>query len=272
MSLRQFVQWSTVGYSILTQHSVPFYYALGFPKSGTGWLTRILSDYLNLPKLRVKHRWLPSFRPCVIKTHRFVPGSRIRNRTLYIVRDIRDIAVSFNWHVLRHGGSQQREVERFTKRVLSPDDVTENLPNVLRYLASGRSSSLPWTDHIRLALDKGYQILRYEDLLADPVETLSDVFSKLPGHQPDTNRLKFVIRSHAFEAETGRPAGTDDNSSYIRSGVAGQWKEAFDRESAELCRQLFGETLLAMNYEADDNWVDRFVSLREETEPKRCAG
>jgi hypothetical protein len=259
MRYRQIIYWTTVAHSVIHQQRLPYYYALGFPKSGTGWLSRIMVDYLGLPKLGLKHRRWPAFSPCVIKMHRFLKGNRVRSRTLYIVRDPRDVVVSYFWHVLRHGGTSQKDIEGIARLSMKPENIKESLPAVIEYLQSGRCGAIAYADHISKALTDGYVCVRYEDLLEDCFETLKEAFSQILEEPVDHERLQATVAKHTFEAETGRPRGVAAPDAYIRKGVAGDWPQYFSEQTARLLDDYCGETLIQLGYAADRSWVGRFA-------------
>ena len=41
--------WTTIGYSLVAGDRRPFYYVLGYPKTGTNWVCKMLSAYLGIP-------------------------------------------------------------------------------------------------------------------------------------------------------------------------------------------------------------------------------
>ena len=46
----------------------------------------------------------------------------------------------------------------------------------------------------------------------------------------------------------------------MRKGIAGDWKNQFSLEAAQMFDQLAGETLVQWEYEQDRDWVDRFAT------------
>ena len=260
MRYRQLVYWSTVTYSVLRQRQLGYFYALGFPKSGTGWLSRLLSDYLGLPGLRLKHRNLPAFSPCVIKMHRFLKGGFVKNRTIYIVRDPRDVAVSYYWHVLRTGGPGLRDVESTMGVTMTPEKLRQNLPALIEYLQLGRCGAVAYSQHINQALANDYNIIKYEDLLTDCYSTLSESFSRLTGGHVDEARLRETVSRHTFEAETGRAPGVAAPENYIRKGVSGDWKNHFSDKALRVLDEHCGETMVKLGYESDRTWARSFAA------------
>lgn len=260
MRHKQLVYWSTVAYSVIRQRHLSYYYALGFPKSGTGWVNRMLVDYLELPGLRLKHRKLPALSPCVIKMHRFLKGDGIKNRTIYIMRDPRDVVVSYYWHVLRKGGAGQRDVESTMRVTMTQENIQQNLPAMIEYLQLGRCGAKAYSHHIAHALANNYIIIKYEDLLNDCFNTLSEALSRLSGVTVNEDRLRETVSRHTFEAETGRPQGVAAPDNYIRKGISGDWKNYFTDEAIRVLDKYCGETMVKLGYESDRTWVNSFAA------------
>ncbi len=80
----------------------------------------------------------------------------------------------------------------------------------------------------------------------------------LTGAEPDMHRVREVLEATSFEKRTGRKRGQQDLSwPSLRKGVAGDWKNLFTREAAELFDRYAGETLVEDGYEPDRSWVER---------------
>ena len=56
----------------------------------------------------------------------------------------------------------------------------------------------------------------------------------------------------------GRKAGEEDRGSFIRKGVAGDWVNHFGPTAARRFDELAGDALVAVGYEEDRDWVDRY--------------
>jgi hypothetical protein len=80
-------------------------------------------------------------------------------------------------------------------------------------------------------------MLRYEDLVNDPFEKLSEVVKhyKIDAGEED---IRSIIQKNSFESLSGgRSKGADDNKSFFRKGISGDWKNYFDEEVAALFNQ-----------------------------------
>ena len=252
--------WATIGYSLCVGDLQPYYYVLGYPKSGTNWVCKLLSGYLGIPVHEFwTSRW-PQLSPSVMHMHRFLPFRGARRRTLYVLRDGRDIVVSDYHHRMRDRGTDPglaAELEHYLGPHYDVGDVVGNLPNFIRYLIERSSSSTDYVSHVQAAFAHPYVRVRYEDLLADTPSAFGAAVEALLGETVDTHRLTQAVEAQRFENVTGRTAGTEDRSAFVRKGVAGDWRDQFSREAAEVYDAYAGETLIRCGYEADHSWVSR---------------
>ena len=81
--------------------------------------------------------------------------------------------------------------------------------------------------------------------------------SKLDGKEPSIERAKFIVEDYSFAKTSGRKPNTEDKSSFLRKGIAGDWKNHFTREAAEVFDRYCGDALIAAGYEPDRTWIER---------------
>jgi len=252
--------WTTIGYSLFVGDLQPYYYVLGYPKSGTNWVCKLLAGYLGIPVHEFwKYRW-PRLSPAVMHMHRFLPFRGARRRTLYVLRDGRDIVVS-DYHLRMRdcetNPALASELAGYLGAGHDPSDVAGNLPNFIRYLIDRRVSSTDYVTHVGIAFDHPYVRVRYEDLIADTASAFETAVGELLGEPVDAERLNRAVEAQRFENVTGRSAGTEDRSDFVRKGVAGEWRDQFSREAAEVYDAYAGDTLIRCGYEPDHDWVSR---------------
>ncbi len=213
---------------------------IGQQKSGSTWLEKMLCD---LPGYV---RWVPSnikfgradlrrsdFDPpppgyTVTKVH--TPPSEANLGVVHslgrpyvvLTRDLRDIAVSWSFYVLntpdhhRHADIRGLPVERVIDYF-----IEQRLPEYAWWQAE-------WAR--RLDAELGLMI-RYEDLLDDTVGVFARVVEHL-GVRTRPNRLTGIVERHAFARVTGRKPGQEDQTSFNRKGVAGDWRNHLSPEQA----------------------------------------
>ena len=129
----------------------------------------------------------------------------------------------------------------------------------IRDSPSGGWTKLPnWGDHTKAYFDmpeKSLKLIKYEDLLADGPKALSDLIEQLTGTTPEPDRIQETINRYSFKRQTGRAAGDENRNSYLRKGQAGDWRNHFSLEAAEIFQKHYGEVLIQAGYEKDNNWL-----------------
>lgn len=96
--------------------------------------------------------------------------------------------------------------------------------------------------------DRHYAI-RYESLLADAEGEMARLFDWF-GCDATPATVAAVIGSNAFAvASGGRQPGEADARSFLRKGIAGDWKNHFDEKCNALYCEVAGEELAAAGYE-----------------------
>ena len=100
--------------------------------------------------------------------------------------------------------------------------------------------------------------VRYEDLLVDGIGELGKIVSFL-GYSISEDVLEFYFQKYSFNNMTGRNAGQEDQNSFFRKGIAGDWKNKFDAEiihSFKTARDGEWQALLELlEYEQDADWT-----------------
>lgn len=237
----------------------------GFPKSGTVWLCQLMSTYLGVPYPR-NYR-LPIAMASVIHSHwpydeRFPPAA-------YISRDGRDVMVSMYFYYVRaltldKSPRRKKSLREFFHQLygsrFDPEDSRGNMARFIEHeLAKPRAThGVTWHEHITDWWDRPrVHHTSYEALLKDTPGELSRLMGAITGETSDMGRVRAAVDRYAFRSSTGRGQGVEDRSSFLRKGVAGDWRNHFDRDAAEVFDGIAGDALVTLGYEDDRSWVTR---------------
>ncbi len=245
--------------------SIGMYFVCEYPKSGGTWLGKMLADVLQVPYPRPSV--LPVTFPAVVHNHwRYDP--RLHN-VFYLYRDGRDVMTSYFFHRMRRLAAGDpatvamfaRRYDRLFGRGYDRDDSRGLMARFIEEeFRRPRGARLNWADHVRgWRGDAGrphVAYLSYEQLRADCCGTLRRVVREVTAREPDPWFVETAVEKFSMERQTGRRAGTEDRSSFVRKGVVGDWRNHFSREAAERFRDLAGDVLVDLGYERDDSWVD----------------
>lgn len=197
--------------------------------------------------------------PRVLKSHEcFDPRYP---RVIYIVRDPRDVAVSFYFYnlkvrVIPDGYSMDEFVTRFVAA------------NVVPY--ADRVGC--WQDHVRSWVrlrgsTAGFSLVRYEDLLADPAKEFSKLAPML-GIDPAPARIERAIRlssaAHMRSLEKKQShqwittKDTRQDIPFVREARAGGWRNKLSDSAVRTIEQAWGTTMKELGYDlVMDPKVDR---------------
>lgn len=213
-----------------------------YPKSGGTWLSRMLSDALDIDFPR--HR-APSINSSIFHGHycskfRGVP-------TVVLWRDPRDIMVSWYHHLLV--SPKVNPNLRFKAAQIMPfsdfSDVGENLPSFIRicFSENGLAPGFTWNQFFDYHSDRTASKSKenekcvistsYEKLRNDPCKELSRLVENL-GYEISQENIRSAVKMNTFEAITGRKPGEVDNNSYLRKGIIGDWKNQFSSEAEKV--------------------------------------
>lgn len=249
----------------------PLLFVAGLPKSGTTWMERMLSSYpgyreMMIPEAieyEVEHRGSHDFdlpgnlfdrleeTLAVLKLH--VHGSSHNARVLreaevpYLImyRDLRDVAVSHVFYVQRtpwhpehpdyKGLSIEEGLHHFGETLL---------PDFVEWIRSWRANRDP----------ENSLVVRYEDLLADTTATFRNV-ARLFDLPDDPDTIQHIVDEHRFETLSGgRSRGEDEDNSFFRKGVSGDWRNHFTPDLKRLYKEEAGHALIDFGYETDLDW------------------
>lgn len=246
-------------------------FVVGYPKSGTTWASKIVADYLQLPF--PKHALLPMAFPCLIHGHELL--SPKFPRAAYSMRDGRDVMVSYYFHKSKRIPEGDWPAVPPRHRRWFPDldnkhNIQRNLPAFIE--AHAKLSKDPmdhWGRHIETYFERRTErtgLLRFEDLLADGPGTLTRAVEAMTGKRADPERIRWSIEKFSFERQARRKRGQEQRGTFLRKGQAGDWKNHFTKEAAEVFDHHFGEALVLAGYEKDRSWVSRWTGPVTNTE------
>jgi hypothetical protein len=202
-------------------------------------------------------------------------------RVFWMVRDGRDVMVSLYHHYLLWNEKNRRwpaEILYHRRKLRFDDyeDVRANLPAFMEFSFTHTPSRFVkfthpgnWSSFNRSWLEQRYlpegQIVKtsFETLLADTSAELTRILTEATGVAPHSERVEAVVRKYSFDRQAGRARGEENTGSFLRKGVAGDWKNYFNREAAEVFDRHAGDVLVRLGYEPDRSWVTELPHGRE---------
>ena len=92
-------------------------------------------------------------------------------------------------------------------------------------------------------------VIKYEDLLKDSYTAmermLADFFKE---ENIEKEHLKDVVQKFSFENQTKRKQGKESKKSFLRKGIAGDWKNYFDEEAEKEFWKYAKDTFHNLDY------------------------
>jgi hypothetical protein len=230
-----------------------------YPKSGNTWLKFMLAHLLGGREADLdndstviadvgSHRTTPRVLPGggrLIKSHEpyASPQKRFYRKAIYLIRDGRDVAVSYYYTLIRRG--------------LYEGDFG---PFLRLFLGGAADGYGPWHEHVESWLssplrERGSLLaLRYEDLLADPARNLCAAMEFL-GAPVTADRAEQTVRAYTAERmrERERRSRFHERKQrrdimFVRSAKAGDWAETFTPSDEELFARVTGGLLDRLGY------------------------
>jgi len=241
----------------------PIIFIAGYAKSGTTWLANMFSSVPGFHRVFPSHitnenhdintKTFQEIRRqlAVICLHSpwTQENSHIleKNNQKYIVlyRDLRDTAVSWYFYI------------KNVNKKHSLHSTIKNLPinrGVEYYIEYILQHNVNWIRSWRMNRHKDLSTeVRYEDLLNDTYiefKRLLDFFSiNLP-----VAYIRKIVDKNSFKKMTKRDPGEEDNSSHLRKGIIGDWKNVLTKKNKEDFKRIAGDLLIELGYEKDLKW------------------
>jgi hypothetical protein len=191
--------------------------------------------------------------------HKVYPDGKL----IYIVRDGRDAAISHRFqkfidatqHLTRQDWAIRSDFET------NPEPYLQGKRSVfteqgIRGAAEGWARNVRETDTQGKALFiNQYITLRYEDLLADPWEEMTRLWSFLG---LDVGRTELPSLLNTELARNPDKAWQLEKASNLveplEKGKSGSWRDLFTERDKKIFKEIAGETLMVWDYESSMEW------------------
>ena len=216
-----------------------------FPKSGGTWLCRMLRDCLDW---RLDDNAYPLPGKAVVKHHRIrfphLP-------TVTVVRDPRDVAVSYYHHcrrVFAADGFNRNIVALMRERVFDGCSTPEEelAAFVEMMVEKPISPAFTWGDFYRSGHRRETVLVRYEDMRSDPAATLTRIFENV-GQTVDAQKIAAVVDSHDISKILQQRTDTSA-AHFVRKGEVGGWRRDLTPKSVALIERDAGALLDSFGY------------------------
>ncbi|WP_009634489.1 sulfotransferase domain-containing protein [Synechocystis sp. PCC 7509] len=230
-------------------------FLVSYPKSGNTWLRFLLANYLtdNQCNFDNAHLLIPGIhftqkqsissqdRLKFVKSHQPFTGDY--HKVIYLVRDGKDVAVSYYFHAKKFG-------------IVSKEETFEDF--LIKFNAGKVDNYTAWSDHVNSWLNnptKDFLLIKYEDLKLNPYFELIRVlkFAKIV---IDTKLVKSAVEASSFESmkklELERKEqiikDLDPSIQFVRNGKIGEAEMYFNQELMTNFIAVHGLTLKQLGY------------------------
>lgn len=231
-------------------------FLVSYPKSGNTWLRFLIGNYLsgNQCNFTNSHLIIPDIHynskdiskieePRIIKSH--YPFCSQYRQVIYLVRDGRDVAVSYYYHYLKYSNNTQLSFEEYLEK-FNAGEVNFGL----------------WSDHVNSWMDQfdcidRYLLLKYEEIQNNPLESLKKII-QFVGLAVDEEKIMNAVEASQFEKmqslekeainQIDLLSKSDTKINFVRSGKTSQWKDLFTEKMINDFINIHSKALTRLDY------------------------
>jgi hypothetical protein len=246
----------------------------GYPKSGNTWLTRLISELTESPakgflgsdksdEYSIVNKGFKS-KYSVFKSHYTYPEIMERYkgaRVICIVRDVRDIAISashnFNSRFNIAPDNLLGDIMQMNKVAYKVYDKAYGnrirISKMIHVLKFGRYDMrwcrIPWDIHIASFLESNALIVKYENLLNQPMLECKKILDHLYIEKSqDFIRQAYYRQSFEVTKQLAKRQGDQAHEKFLRKGKSGDWRKTLTIHQKNKLFILFKKTLEELQY------------------------
>lgn len=237
-----------------------------YPKSGGTWFAKLLATVIELPFVD-RIIGPPSF-PCVMRTH-WTPRKEFRP-AVYIIRDGRDVMTSLFHHRCKNIHFTPKLKRNFYEEYgedLNVDRIDSQLSRFIDFEHSHNryGAQCSWSEYTEKALEaveygQKSVLLKYEDLLEDPIQSVSVTIAKLFEVEIPADRIALAVEFYDKKWSQQNTLNLQNQRTFVRKGISGDWKNVFSLECCERFAKHGNTGLISMGYEKNPDWVRHLPS------------
>lgn len=192
----------------------------------------------------------------IAEINKHFPNSKI----IYLVRDGRDVLTSgvFHWFNKQQSSESLNDFEKERRALFltNPDAILPRFFQDKEIEQWANEWAQPLATIDEAIKHHTVKIVRYEDLLTNTELVLEECLAFFGGSVGE-NKIDSCLKSGSFKTMSqGREKGQAMQNAHIRKGIAGDWKNYFTKEDAQLFQSIAGEALVKYGYEKKDDWCD----------------
>lgn len=233
-------------------------FLVSYPRSGNTWMRFVLGSLIHnvdvnfdnmeeyFPDIyRNTYSQLESLKnPRYLKSHE--PYDKRYPKVVYIVRDPRDVAISYFYWMLKFN-KYEGEIDGFLDMFFDPDGISY-----------GR-----WDDHYESWIEnsdkvnRGVLFLRYEELIDNTIDNIKTILNFI-NINIDNDVIHNVVKRNSFSGMKNKENYASDQNplfkatnkeiSFVRKGTTRQWKAELSDIQFERFRREFGPTMKQIGY------------------------
>ena len=187
-------------------------------------------------------------------------------KVIHIIRDGRDVAVSTIHHRWNQA-EKQGPIDALSPEMLAKREAYRKDPQRLLRAGEGiftdgllERYATRWGASVGKTIDDGpsflganYAEVRYEDFLERPEEEVKRLL-KFLGAEADQQTVRQCVGAASFEKLSGGRGRGQEDASFFRKGIAGDWKNVFTEEDKQVFKEIAGDLLIDLGYEKDKDW------------------
>jgi len=235
-------------------------FVVSYPKSGSTWMRFLIGNllYQDEPitfsniELKVPDIYQNSNRkllqissPRILKSHEYFDPRY--KKVIYIVRDPRDIAVSYYYHCIKFRIiNEEVKIDRFLNQFIEGkiDNFGSWGKNVGSWLGARKG-------------DPDFLFLRYEDIINDTADALKKIAIHLEINVTDESIVRAVELSsfdrmkklEKRQSKEWKPTKkSNKNLSFVRKGQYGGWINELPKEESEKIEKVWKNLMLMFGY------------------------